>query len=359
MYTYTFTLKPSGQKFSIKAKKDRAERLATQIADVLHAARYHRELRGTVGVSESSTVLMSIGMTHTVADPDGYEQDKAAFLAALPAAMDEAQAEEQARLAWQIVQKHMAVNDCRTTPEQDAEREAERQRIAAEQNAKYQTWLDAHAEPGGTVANASGKRPILLRHTFNNSDMMSDYHDPFCPTPYSKPLLLAWVDDGAPITESLIRGIIARYPSLSGLTWTWHGKQYRGDSSYMVSDEQGRVHIGHRCENDERPWCYQIETGYSRNASEDGFHAAIGFNAAAVAAPALPASGDGATVTGSRATVARNAEHDGVEVRFAEKPDEQTLADMKAHGFRWSFKQRIWYAKYTDERYQWAARFTL
>lgn len=62
----------------------------------------------------------------------------------------------------------------------------------------------------------------------------------------------------------------------------------------------------------------------------------------------LPAS------TGGNVTVRLNAEHQGVEVRFSEKPDYNTLADMKSHGFRWSKFQKLWYAKQTPERVAYA-----
>ena len=50
------------------------------------------------------------------------------------------------------------------------------------------------------------------------------------------------------------------------------------------------------------------------------------------------------------ATITMNKEKNGIEVRFATKPDSSVLDALKANGFRWSGKQKMWYAKHTNER---------
>ncbi len=45
-----------------------------------------------------------------------------------------------------------------------------------------------------------------------------------------------------------------------------------------------------------------------------------------------------------------NKEKSGIEVRFETKPDASVLEGLKEHGFRWSSKQKMWYAKQNDER---------
>jgi len=51
-------------------------------------------------------------------------------------------------------------------------------------------------------------------------------------------------------------------------------------------------------------------------------------------------------------TITMNTEKNGIEVRFESKPNSSTLEILKANGFRWSGKQKMWYAKYTDERFE-------
>lgn len=50
----------------------------------------------------------------------------------------------------------------------------------------------------------------------------------------------------------------------------------------------------------------------------------------------LPASG---------VSVTENEAKNGVEIRFAEKPEREVLDRLKAHGFRWGFHAKCWYAK--------------
>lgn len=45
-----------------------------------------------------------------------------------------------------------------------------------------------------------------------------------------------------------------------------------------------------------------------------------------------------------------NREKNGIEIRFDSKPAAEIISDLKANGFRWSSKQKMWYAKQTAER---------
>lgn len=45
-----------------------------------------------------------------------------------------------------------------------------------------------------------------------------------------------------------------------------------------------------------------------------------------------------------------NSEKNGIEIRFDSRPAAEIISDLKANGFRWSGKQKMWYAKQTAER---------
>lgn len=45
-----------------------------------------------------------------------------------------------------------------------------------------------------------------------------------------------------------------------------------------------------------------------------------------------------------------NNEKNGIEIRFENKPSSDVLESLREYGFRWSGKQKMWYAKQTDER---------
>jgi hypothetical protein len=48
-------------------------------------------------------------------------------------------------------------------------------------------------------------------------------------------------------------------------------------------------------------------------------------------------------------TVSFNQEKNGIELLFTDKPSDEIRSQIKAHKFRWSKFQKIWYAKDTDE----------
>ena len=50
------------------------------------------------------------------------------------------------------------------------------------------------------------------------------------------------------------------------------------------------------------------------------------------------------------ATITLNPEKSGIEIRFTVKPDPSVIETMKEHGFRWSGKQKMWYAHQDDAR---------
>ncbi len=69
------------------------------------------------------------------------------------------------------------------------------------------------------------------------------------------------------------------------------------------------------------------------------------------ARPETPASATGVQVN-------ENEEKDGIEIRFPSKPDTNVIAQLHRLGFRWSPKQKLWYAKRTPERLAFARSLT-
>jgi hypothetical protein len=51
-----------------------------------------------------------------------------------------------------------------------------------------------------------------------------------------------------------------------------------------------------------------------------------------------------------KATYTRNEAKSGLEIRFPARPDSDTLARIKSHGFSWSRRQKLWYAKESPDR---------
>lgn len=55
------------------------------------------------------------------------------------------------------------------------------------------------------------------------------------------------------------------------------------------------------------------------------------------------------------ATMTINNAKQGIEIRFNGKPDSSIIGSLKDNGFRWSPKQKMWYAKQTENRLAFAA----
>lgn len=51
-----------------------------------------------------------------------------------------------------------------------------------------------------------------------------------------------------------------------------------------------------------------------------------------------------------KATYTTNKEHNGIEIKFEQKPGRETLDALKMLGFRWHNKKAVWYAKNTTAR---------
>lgn len=52
--------------------------------------------------------------------------------------------------------------------------------------------------------------------------------------------------------------------------------------------------------------------------------------------------------------VTRNAEKDGIEIRFPSKPDSSVINSLKDKGFRWSPFNSVWWKRFNDADYAWA-----
>lgn len=55
---------------------------------------------------------------------------------------------------------------------------------------------------------------------------------------------------------------------------------------------------------------------------------------------------------GPAATYTRNEEKNGIEIKFESCPDKETREQLKAAGYRWHNKLKIWYAKYSAATYE-------
>lgn len=65
------------------------------------------------------------------------------------------------------------------------------------------------------------------------------------------------------------------------------------------------------------------------------------------------------TLPNNSVTVTENEEHDGVEIRFAAKPERSAIDNLKANRFRWSSRNKCWYHKRTPSALAFARALAL
>lgn len=56
--------------------------------------------------------------------------------------------------------------------------------------------------------------------------------------------------------------------------------------------------------------------------------------------------------------VSKNEKLNGIEITFGGIPSEETRNALKEKGFRWSRKQKIWWSRFTEDKYHWAQALT-
>ena len=257
----------NGRTIAIKAAKADAERLMQDLGKLSKIGQYSKELGGTKGdpKSEHACILwapFSTGTAATLQDPEAFERDKTELFAAIPDVVTGIDFTRIRTLAARVFIKHVPVVDKRRTPEQDAAQQEEFGRIAASMKASSDTWRAAHCLPEPVAIPAhNGAMVINLQITFDDSDIQTDYFHSHASI--GDAMLLAIVNK-QPETERLMRSIVARYPELAALAWTWHTENYSGGhGNYLMSETfgtekhkayDGREEVGVRYEISANKW---------------------------------------------------------------------------------------------------------
>lgn len=253
---------------------------------------------------------------------------------------------------------HKPVEDHRTTAEQRAEHAENRERMKQEQEtkraARLKGWQAIYGDDDSpTVAVPDGQMAVCLRLCFNNSDSMTDYFDYHATL---SPDYAVLVQRKGPARESTARKALALLPdTLQALDWGWHTENYSmGHGNYLESEVFALS-------------ADQLEAAQGRESYRGGVvthgHYELVFDKYSVEKRRHRCQGqrqetDKPAGPVSEATITRNTERDGVEIRFPAKPDASVLAALKAHGWRWSRPSVCWYKRYSAEAEQFASQLT-
>ena len=342
-----------GKFYTVKALKATGEALVHELHRLAILNHYWIEVTGIRGETEDRHQVMALyadGDGAALIDPAYWTEILPAFAAKIPAVIDDALAQRLASEARELFRNYIPVVDKTRTEEQvAAEAEASRQAIEeaamkrAEQNAAF---LAEWAEPGTFETRPDGMMAVTISQHYDNSDAMTDYFSPH--TPYGPDYLVGIVAKQAQ-TQALARSVIARYPELARLTWSWHTETYSGGhGNYLMSANVGNlpetVQTYGPTGTRGPAWWWEIEfNGYSK----ESYPCFRGYTEAQKALPPAVIVDTGA-ITAGQATVRRNEAHNGVEIVFPGKPPQEVLGQLHAAGFRWSPRQRLWYARYSD-----------
>ncbi len=319
------------------------------------------ELRGVIGGEEYRSSLWSpFGHAHRD-DVEAVQQAIGFKWKWTLTAMNAGVLTKEINDALEVLEASRPVDDKRQTPEQVAKEAKERQELEAQFKARAEAkakavrevYCDAGAVP---VPVGVGQMAVAAVLTYDNSDLQSDYHDSHATL--AGPFLLALLPEGSE-TQPKARAAVARYPELASVEFEWKTEKYSmGHGNYL--EQKGGFEVspeitqsierygGGRVTNG--AWEIQF-LGHSRFTSEMLPFKGYPGSGPVYSEPESEGAQNGITVT-------LNDVHQGVEIRFPGKPSEAVRESLKAHGFRWSRFQKLWYAKQTEQHIAFARSLT-
>ena len=340
----TWKAQIGNHEFQFKTKKDDAIRIANQIKNAVNLHQFTREISNSFDGEEYTSTTMALFGTGQapIIDQSGYEADLAAALDKwAPVLITEQNRAQVVADFHAVYQKHIPIMDRRTTPEQRAEENRERAEREAARAAKEKSALAGHLAQFSNGPDTEmvqiqqpGSMAIYLETIYDDSDAQTDYFNPH--RQVGPDLLLAVVPKQAK-TQALARMAVSRYPELAAIDFTWHTENYSmGKGNYLESGYCVDVQDG----KETRPCQYAVKFDeYSK--------AKYPYKAYPGIMPTL-ATGAAPTVSNGAATIRHNIEKAGIEIRFADRPDDSILARLKSHGWRWSRFSKCWYARQSD-----------
>jgi len=340
----TWKAKIGEHEFNLKTKKDDAGRIANQIKNAVHLHQFTREISTSFDGKEYVSTTMALFGTGQapIKDQAGYEADLAVALAKwAPILITEANRAEVVSDFNVVYEKHIPILDTRKSAEQLAEEKRERSEREATRAAQENACRAAHLTQFSNGPDTEmvqiqqpGSMAIYLETIYDGSDPQTDYFNPHVQV--GPDLLLAIVPKQAK-TQALARMAVSRYPELAAIDFTWHTENYSmGKGNYLESGYCVDVTAG-----PETKQCQYAVKFDEYSKAKFPYKAYPGI-------VATPAAGSPATVSNGAATIRHNTEKAGIEIRFADRPDESVLDRLKSHGWRWSRFSKCWYSRQSD-----------
>ena len=178
-------------------------------------------------------------------------------------------------------------------------------------------------------------RLVVITLCYNDSDSMTDYYNPCA---HIKTWILKEIKDGKKELR-ILKDIIYKYESLKNLKWIEH------------KENHSMNHFGYSITSDN---CIKLDQPvkayggikeygfYKVDFSSDGSYDLWNEKPIDNYKDIINYSDD--------ITISRNIEKNGIEIKFNNKPNDDTIVLLKENGFYWSFKNMLWYSKYSDDK---------
>jgi hypothetical protein len=218
-----------------------------------------------------------------------------------------------------IIDKRKSIEELKTEHEAYVKRTEEQEREQVEFEVK-------------SIEIPRGMRGVKLSICYDDSDITTDY---YCPHREVESFLLAIIPEGKRL-EATLRNVIERIPILKDIEWEWRKEDYSmGHGLYLTSKNS--------------PFPREIKGKGVINC-----HGNIEFvhgGTKMIPHPEYylgeinPKAGNGSKMDVEEVTLRENPQLDGMEVIFPFKPEPPIIEGLKSLGFRWSFKQGLWYRR--------------
>lgn len=340
----TWTMQTNNRLIEVKALKADYEHLRNRLNSLLRVKNSCIELLGVKpenetpeqyadAVKNSCVMYMPFGTSPA-------PQEAINFMDALPNVIDADACKRIAGEAHKLYLSLLPVVDKRETKAERQAWQAEHAANEAEREEKHlREFVDIYCASREFIEIPAGQMAVTLSVTFDDSHMMSDYHHPHALI--GERMLLAIVPKQSE-RQDLARRVLAAYPELTRLEWTWHTENWSmGHGNYLMSE--WLPEIEHRAYDGRTKVAVRWEISFS--SYEKKLRPFSGYpGEKSQQAEVAPANGNG------QVSVRLNAEKNGVEILFAEKPESGVLGSLKSHGFRWSPAGKLWYAKQSPEK---------
>lgn len=346
---YEFKLKD--KIVTVQCKKAEFSALKQVIHKVMHLSSYVREYNGLT-TDNKFTTYMVIGPGRKIDKVEEYNKAVDEFIGLFQGVIKPTEFLAICKKATEIFNTYIPVQDNRKTPEQAQADAKEYKRICAENEAKQEAEADKFHKRFCPVDPVDIKhKAVTLSVTFDDSDMMTDYYHPHGSIGCT--MLLADVPFRNE-TEKLARQVLAKYPELAKLKWEWKTEKYSmGHGNYLISeyfdewdkkayDGRNKVRIRYEIQFNSYTKKLRPYIDYPGN----------------VPTGATLEEREQAVNDTDKPTMTLNAERNGVEIRFPEKPSPDILDKLHESPFRYSRRQNMWYAKQNSNTIAFAERLT-